>query len=211
MTIAEKIYKLRSSMKLSQKDFANLIGASQSAVNYWENNERQPRTEQSKKIATAFNIPLYMLLDDNYELPDITSDAWKNRARFVGDTEMENRPKPFTAPFHNSLSDNENTEEKERHYFEWTNERLQSGKTLSPKDVQFRLKYLDNLVKKVGEIFVLPYSLLNEQGKERADEIIEQAIKQVSLLTKIPEYRKEQNKNRDFQPSNPNNNQNPDG
>ena len=198
-------------MKLSQKDFANLIGASQSAVNYWENNERQPRTEQSKKIATAFNIPLYMLLDDNYELPDITSDAWKNRARFVGDTEMENRPKPFTAPFHNSLSDNENTEEKERHYFEWTNERLQSGKTLSPKDVQFRLKYLDNLVKKVGEIFVLPYSLLNEQGKERADEIIEQAIKQVSLLTKIPEYRKEQNKNRDFQPSNPNNNQNPDG
>ena len=198
-------------MKLSQKDFANLIGASQSAVNYWENNERQPRTEQSKKIATAFNIPLYMLLDDNYELPDITSDAWKNRARFVGDTEMENRPKPFTAPFHNSLSNNENTEEKERHYFEWTNERLQSGKTLSPKDVQFRLKYLDNLVKKVGEIFVLPYSLLNEQGKERADEIIEQAIKQVSLLTKIPEYRKEQNKNRDFQSSNPNNNQNPDG
>lgn len=206
-----RLKKLRSDSKLTQKQLAEQLNVSQNAVYNWENGKREPNLDMMKKIAKVFDIALYMLLDDTYPLPDITSDAWKNRARFVGDTEMENRPKPFTAPFHNSLSDNENTEEKERHYFEWTNERLQSGKTLSPKDVQFRLKYLDNLVKKVGEIFVLPYSLLNEQGKERADEIIEQAIKQVSLLTKIPEYRKEQNKNRDFQPSNPNNNQNPDG
>ena len=61
MTIAEKLYKLRNDTGLSQKEFADKIGASQSAVNYWENGNRQPRIAQIKKIAKAFDIALHIL------------------------------------------------------------------------------------------------------------------------------------------------------
>ena len=51
MTIGEKIYKLRMSLNMTQKEFATQIGASQSAVNFWENNKRLPRMEHLFKIA----------------------------------------------------------------------------------------------------------------------------------------------------------------
>ena len=70
MTIAEKLYKLRSDSGLSQQAFAEKVGVSQSAINYWENGDRQPRTSQIKKIAQKLDIALYILLDDSYELPD---------------------------------------------------------------------------------------------------------------------------------------------
>lgn len=56
MTINERLYNLRKSMGMSQKDFANKIGASQSAINYWENGKRQPRLEQLEKISKALNM-----------------------------------------------------------------------------------------------------------------------------------------------------------
>lgn len=96
MTVGEKIYKLRVYSGLSQKEFADKVGASQSAINYWENGKRQPRVAQLKKIAKFLNFPLYDLLDDNYELGDIALE--KKRARIIGDTEMTEPPKPFTVP-----------------------------------------------------------------------------------------------------------------
>lgn len=68
MTIGEKIYKLRTSTGLSQKEFAQLIDASQTAVNFWENGKRQPKLEQLQKISDHFNITLESLLNDK---PDI--------------------------------------------------------------------------------------------------------------------------------------------
>lgn len=65
MTIAEKIYKIRTGLNLSQKEFAEKIGASQSAINYWENGKRQPRLEQLQKIADTLNIDIGMLLFDD--------------------------------------------------------------------------------------------------------------------------------------------------
>lgn len=191
-------------MKLSQKDFANKIGASQSAVNYWENNERQPRTEQSKKIAVAFNIPLYILLDDNYELPDITSDAWKNSARISGDTEMEKSPKPFTMPMLNpvyqeepnlklrtndGVYDYEHLDELE---YNGIILKLEKGVKLSPQETKFKAAYEERELKKIGNIFAKFYTLLNEQGRKKADEQITRALEAIELLTKVPEYQKKQ-------------------
>lgn len=62
MTIGERIYELRSSLKLSQKEFAEKIGVAQSSVNYWENGNREPKINQLKKIAENFSIPLDYLI-----------------------------------------------------------------------------------------------------------------------------------------------------
>ncbi len=38
------------------------------------------------------------------------------------------------------------------------------------------------------DVFAIYYFLLNKEGKSKADEIIDRAIEQIALLTKIPEY-----------------------
>ena len=63
MTIGECIHELRKEHKLSQYQFAKMIGVAQSSVNYWEKGRMQPKFEQLKKIADAFNIPISSLVD----------------------------------------------------------------------------------------------------------------------------------------------------
>lgn len=196
MTIAEKIYKLRTDIGLSQKEFADKVGTSQSAINYWENGKRQPRTSQIKKIAKTFDIALYILIDDKYSLDDITSEAWKNKARFVGDTEMV-KPPIFTAPISSSSidlhanSDSINwnqLDDKQQARFERINEKLNCGKEITIEEKKFRLEYMKQALKKVSSDTAKriqnAYNQLNQEGKLRAAE-------QVELLTKIPEYQKE--------------------
>lgn len=78
MTIGEKIYQFRNSLNLTQKQFAEKAGVAQSAVNFWENGKRQPRIEQLKKIATAFNISLSELLEsDEFAIIDIKETPHK--------------------------------------------------------------------------------------------------------------------------------------
>lgn len=67
MTIGEKIYKFRSSLGLTQKEFAEKIGTSQSAVNYWENGKRLPRMEQLFKIAEFMGISVAELAGEKNE------------------------------------------------------------------------------------------------------------------------------------------------
>lgn len=59
---ANVIRSIRVANNLSQKEFAEAINASQTAVSYWESGRRQPRTDQLKRIAAVFNI-------DPWELP----------------------------------------------------------------------------------------------------------------------------------------------
>lgn len=204
MTIAEKLYKLRNDTGLSQKEFADKIGASQSAVNYWENGNRQPRITQIKKIAKAFDIALYILLDDRYELPDITSEAYKNRARFSNEAEMETPPKPFTMP-RQDRTEQEAPELKLRtndgvYDYERLDEleyngiilKLGRGVELSPQEIRFKAAYEERELKKIGNIFAKFYTLLNEQGRKKADEQIARALEAIELLTKVPEYQKKQ-------------------
>lgn len=68
MTIGEKIYLLRTKNSLTQKQFAQSIGASQSAVNYWENGKRLPRIDQIQKIADFFGITPDSLISEKNEV-----------------------------------------------------------------------------------------------------------------------------------------------
>ncbi|MCM1221610.1 MAG: helix-turn-helix domain-containing protein [Lachnospiraceae bacterium] len=70
MTIGEKIYKIRSELSLSQKDFATKIGSSQSSVNYWENGKRTPKFKQIARLCSALDIDLLGFLDEKYEFDD---------------------------------------------------------------------------------------------------------------------------------------------
>lgn len=58
---ASIIRSIRLANNLSQKEFANAIDASQTAVSYWESGQRQPRTDQLERIATVFNIDPWSL------------------------------------------------------------------------------------------------------------------------------------------------------
>lgn len=59
--LAEFVRSTRVEHGLSQKEFAEKIGASQTAVSYWESGKRQIGIDQIWKIAEAFNLNLRML------------------------------------------------------------------------------------------------------------------------------------------------------
>lgn len=65
MTIGEKLYKIRTDLDLTQKQFAKKVGVSQAAITNWENGRRQPRTEQLKKIARELQIPVSELVNEH--------------------------------------------------------------------------------------------------------------------------------------------------
>lgn len=200
MTIAEKLYKLRSDNGLSQQAFADKVGVSQSAINYWENGDRQPRIAQIKKIAKAFDVPLYILLDDNYELPDTTSKAWKERARFSGDTEMEHPPH-FTVPTSSDIkkkSDklHSNSGSVKEGYlddlkFNGIIQKIKRGAQLTAEEKTFYDAYLERGLRQALETAIKFYFMLNDDGKKKADAQITQFIEQLELLTKVPEYQKD--------------------
>ena len=96
MTIGVKIKKLRKYAGLTQRSLGELSGTSETTIKQYELGKRQPRIEQLKKIAKVFDFPLYLLLDDNFELEN--AELEMKRARPFKSYEMTEPPKPFTAP-----------------------------------------------------------------------------------------------------------------
>lgn len=198
MTVGEKIYKLRVYSGLSQKEFADKVGASQSAINYWENGKRQPRVAQLKKIAKFLNFPLYDLLDDSVELGNVELEM--KRARPFKSYEMTEPPGPFTVPISSSRNDTTlklhtnsnaiNWEQLDDMRFKSLMRKLDRGENLTREEIDFKSAYLERALQKIGGIFAKFYSMLNVEGQKKADEQIDRALEQVELLTKIPEYQK---------------------
>lgn len=104
MTIGEKIRKLRNYTGLTQKTLGKLSGTSETTIKQYESGKRQPRIEQLKKIAKVFDFPLYLLVDDNYELENVELEM--KRASPVNSYEMAEPPKPFTGPLSQYNKDN---------------------------------------------------------------------------------------------------------
>lgn len=59
--LAEFVHSTRIKHGLSQKEFAEKIGTSQTVVSYWESGKRKISIEQLTKIAEVFQINLRML------------------------------------------------------------------------------------------------------------------------------------------------------
>lgn len=164
MTINEKLYKIRTDLGLSQKEFADKVGTSQSAINYWENGKRQPRMAQIKKIASAFKLPLYALTDDDFEIWDLSNEPENNRVQFINPANPTKRPTgSFTAPAKPQFYSSEQEEQLPAHF------------------------------KKLADSIRKSYRLLNAEGKKEAVKQVELADRQIELLTEIPKYRKPDN------------------
>ncbi len=55
-SLGERIQYLRKSLKLSQTEFANIIGVSKSSVSGWEINSFMPEHKRIVQMASHFNI-----------------------------------------------------------------------------------------------------------------------------------------------------------
>lgn len=65
LAFPEKLKLLRTKLNLTQKEFADKLGVSQSSVNYWEKGQRIPSIEAAAKIADYFDITIESLLDSD--------------------------------------------------------------------------------------------------------------------------------------------------
>lgn len=192
MTISEKIYKLRTDLGLSQKEFADQVGTSQSAINYWENGKREPRNNQLKKIAEKYSIPLYILTDDNFDLWNINDPPNKKRARLVGYTKTEKTPL-FTIPTTNErpLKNNSSTIKiLDENYFKRITQKEERGQNLTQEEKEYKYFFLSESITGIGIKFAEYYFMLNEKGQKKADAEINRTLEFLMLISQVPEYRR---------------------
>ena len=62
MNIGEIIKELRTERKLSQQAFADAIGVSQKAIDYWERGINEPKASYIVRIADFFEVSCDYLL-----------------------------------------------------------------------------------------------------------------------------------------------------
>ncbi|MBN2285844.1 MAG: helix-turn-helix transcriptional regulator [Tissierellales bacterium] len=86
--ISIKIFDYRNSRKLSQKDFAEILGISQSMVSKLESGLYNPTIEQLWKLSKKLNIKFGVLLEDNYT-EDASMPEWCSR--IVSGSQIENK------------------------------------------------------------------------------------------------------------------------
>ena len=65
MTIAKKLYRLRTDNHLTQVEFAKIAGVSDKAVSTWERGEKEPRLQPLQKICTYFKLDINKFVDVN--------------------------------------------------------------------------------------------------------------------------------------------------
>lgn len=72
MIISEKIYLLMEQRGISQKEFANRTGISQSTISDWKRKKTNPAADKIMKICEVLHVSPYELLSDgepvNYDL-----------------------------------------------------------------------------------------------------------------------------------------------
>lgn len=72
MIISEKIYLLMEQRGISQKEFANRTGISQSTISDWKRKKTNPTADKIMKICEVLHVSPYELLSDgepvNYDL-----------------------------------------------------------------------------------------------------------------------------------------------
>lgn len=64
MDLGNRIKQYRITRNLTQKQLGELSGVAEITIRQYETGKREPKIEQLRKIATALNVPLTALLDD---------------------------------------------------------------------------------------------------------------------------------------------------
>lgn len=191
MTINEKLYKIRTDLGLSQKEFADKVGTSQSAINYWENGKRQPRMAQIKKIASAFKLPLYALTDDDFEIWDLSNELENNKARFINPTNPTKRLGRFTAPSNNDrhkIDIQQTVKILNENHFNHLLQKEDAGEELTQEEKEYKEAFLEEAFKELTNKFAEYYFKLNKEGQKKADKEIKRTLEFLMLISQVPEY-----------------------
>lgn len=73
MNFHERLKSLRQSKKVTQDEFAKLVGISRSAIGMYESGKRRPDYETLEKLADFFNVDMDYLLGKS----DTNTDIFK--------------------------------------------------------------------------------------------------------------------------------------
>lgn len=208
MTIGERIKSERKRAGLTQEKLAKDSGLATITIQQYESGKRQPRLEQLRKIATTLQIPLADILpfDDGLRL-------WKKELKEKSDKQTPKPDKPEFANNEDSSTLSHFTTSTNNEYLVHVNinrnhplnialKKLDDGEPLTPEEGQLIKEYINSDMfrekltqipahfKKLSDSIKKNYDLLNTEGQKEADRQVELANKQIELLTKIPEYRK---------------------
>lgn len=166
MNFPEILKELRKRHNLSQSALAKKIGVSQASVGYWEKGQRTPTITVIEDLAKYFGVSTGYLMGTEPLQKDISTE-WKNRLQTLSKY-LENTPefKQHEEMLKETLADV--LEEQQREY--------ETAKRFE----KYGFPDADS-IKKISD----PYLKLNKKGQDKA-------IEQVELLTKIPEYRKDE-------------------
>ena len=85
MDIGHKIAEQRELNKLTQKELADKLNLSQSAIAYYETNKKRPSIETLQLMAKIFKINVSYFLEEGYN--ELTPEQ-KIRAAVSGDPEL---------------------------------------------------------------------------------------------------------------------------
>ncbi len=76
MTLGERIKKIRSERKISQKELGRKIGVSQQQIAQYESGKRNPKIENLYRIAVALEVPILELSDNFSEFPEVQAKIY---------------------------------------------------------------------------------------------------------------------------------------
>lgn len=182
MNIGEQIKSLRKYYGLTQKDLGKLSYTSESTIKQYESGKRQPRLEQLQKIASVFGGTIEDIFE--FDQPNLCCDP--NKITTKANTLYINTKMDKSHPYNTLI------------------EKLENGERLSTEESLYINNYFKNAlissVSSLGHVienFKKSYEKLNEKGKEKANEQLERTVEHIEMLSKIPEYRKEDSPDQD--------------
>lgn len=189
MTISEKIRKLRKYAGLTQRTLGELSGTSETTIKQYELGKRQPRIEQLKKIAKVFDFPLYLLLDDNYELGNVELEM--KRARPYKSYEMAKPPGPFTVPLsqYNNKDNSLYIDPNLQKIYEIAKQKAHNREKLTDEEEQILIGISGKLRNKSDDPLSYDNSYSFASSKEEYEARLEQRQKQGEELL-LENYRK---------------------
>lgn len=171
MSIGGNIRQIRKDKKLTQKELGEkLEGISQQQIGQWENGNKIPKLETIRKIADALDVHLSDLIDDwnNLSKDEILSDLGENTAHELS---MKMFEKLQSIEGENGMLDEDLFEKEFDSIMEIT---LKAG---SANEALLNAK-----IKQCMDIMLTLILKLSDTGRK-------EALKRVSELTKLSEYR----------------------
>ena len=194
MTFGEKIKKIRQDKGISQRELGIRLGVRQQTVAQYEKIEEPPKFETIRRIAEALEVPFDEVIpfDDGLKL-------WIKEKK---EEKMSEHHLAATANGQYTIYVNSDRNNP----LNIALKKLDDGEPLTPEERRIIKEYVNSDMfrekiaqlpaqfKKLADSIKRNYELLNTEGKKEADKQVELANKQIELLTKIPEYRKEPDK-----------------